>query len=256
MTNKYGFAGMYDLQMPKLNRLVYQVDALLPRVAPRIAAHLQSVGISTSLLFVPGWTLTMFTNKLSPAQAGPIFGYIMRHGYNALVRLCLAALVAFEEQLCTCDFELCLVQLTQHMWQGKSDAGDVVLGALELFTVSDEEIDALGVEYCDGGGESVDCGMRTSTLQKKKKKKKKIVSVPAAANSGAAAAARSGEGDADSSWTVLQRTSGRGGVNLNLGVQLALGGVVTAALVGAGAWLYLKKGDASRDGDKGRMKAK
>lgn len=106
------------------------------------------------------------------------------------------------------------------------------------------------------GGESVDCGMRTSTLQKKKKKKKKIVSVPAAANSGAAAAARSGEGDADSSWTVLQRTSGRGGVNLNLGVQLALGGVVTAALVGAGAWLYLKKGDASRDGDKGRMKAK
>ena len=32
--------------------------------------------------------------------------------------------------------------------------------------------------------------------------------------------------------------------------------VVTAALVGAGAWLYLKKGDASRDGDKGRMKAK
>ena len=30
--------------------------------------------------------------------------------------------------------------------------------------------------------------------------------------------------------------------NVNLGVQLALGGVVTAALVGAGAWLYLRRG--------------
>ena len=88
-SNKYGFAGMYNQQMPKLNKLVYQVDALLPRVAPRIAAHLQNVGISTSLLFVPGWALTMFTNKLSPKQAGPIFDYIMQHGFKALVRLCL-----------------------------------------------------------------------------------------------------------------------------------------------------------------------
>lgn len=245
-SEKYGFAGMFDQQMPKLNRLVYQVDALLPRIAPRIAAHLQRVGISTSLLFVPGWTLTMFTNKLSPAQAGPIFDYIMRHGFNALVRLCLAALVAFEEQLCTCDFELCLVQLTQHMWQGKRDAGEVVLRALELFTVSDDEIDALGVEYCAGGAKSVDSSVRRSGVQKKGK-----IAAPVPDEKSAGYAERIGETGEDSSWTVMQRPS-RG---VNLGVQLALGGVVTAALVGAGAWLYLKKGDA-RDGGKGRMKAK
>ena len=30
-SNKYGFAGMYNQQMPKLNKLVYQVDAAATR---------------------------------------------------------------------------------------------------------------------------------------------------------------------------------------------------------------------------------
>ena len=134
------------------------------------------------------------------------------------------------------------------MWQGRSDTGEVVLGALELFTVSDEEIDALGVEYSTGGSMPVGStlgGAGDISPAGKIKAGPELVE-----RAKTAAPSTSGERDEDTSWTVMQPPKAE---NVNLGVQLALGGVVTAALVGAGAWLYLRRGH-SKDGSKGNVK--
>ena len=238
---KYDLGGLFALQMPKLKTLIYQVDHLLPRVAPRLAHHLATIGISSSLLFVPGWALTLFTNKLPAHQAMPLFELIVRDGFSALVRLCLAALVAFEEQLCACDFELCLVQLQQHMWQDHT-AGRRVVDALESFRVSDADIARKALEYASemrgvqprppqgavlaaeaeaaakvAAGAASRPGLQKAKLlaDKKSARAKDMVT--------AAAAAR------EPSLASTAIISGAG---------LAIGGVVTAAIVGMGAFLY------------------
>lgn len=272
--SKYGFAGLYDVQMPKLNRLVYQVDMLLPSIAPRLGLHLKSIGIDTSIIFLPGWTLTMFTNKLTPTRAGPIFNYIMQNGYNGLVRLCLASLVAFEDVLCSCDFELCLVQLTQKMWQDNSDAGNLVLGALERFTVTDDEIYGLGLEYTTGL-KSSDCrtGKELSASLRRGRHVKGSIPTTSAkdvdypshnrqlsrdvptnhldVSNRCGSVNLSSNQDSDESWTITQNTSRE----QDLGVHLALGGMFTAAIFGAGAWLYMKGGGSSENSSKSKSNA-
>ena len=50
-TNRhYGLVGMYTMNMPRLNALVYVVDASLPIIAPEMHQHFCDIGISTSLL--------------------------------------------------------------------------------------------------------------------------------------------------------------------------------------------------------------
>jgi hypothetical protein len=61
---EYGFIGLYETNMPRLNALVYIVDAALPMIDHELHAHLFNIGIKTSLLYVPGWSLTLFTNRL------------------------------------------------------------------------------------------------------------------------------------------------------------------------------------------------
>ena len=117
MPPRYGLVGMYDTNMPRLNALVYAVDHLLMSLSPKLHHHLvNEIGIATSLLYVPGWTLTMFTNRLSPEAVGPLFDQIMHGGYHAIVRLCLAALLAHEKELLTFSFEEGLTFLQQHLW--------------------------------------------------------------------------------------------------------------------------------------------
>ena len=93
------------------------MDHLLMSLSPKLHHHLvNEIGIATSLLYVPGWTLTMFTNRLSPEAVGPLFDQIMHGGYHAIVRLCLAALLAHEKELLTFSFEEGLTFLQQHLW--------------------------------------------------------------------------------------------------------------------------------------------
>ena len=66
--SKYGLVDMYVTNMPRLNALIYIVDRALPLLAPELHSHLMHIGITTSLLYVPGWSLTLFTNRLDAQQ--------------------------------------------------------------------------------------------------------------------------------------------------------------------------------------------
>ena len=155
---EYGLVGMYDTNMPRLNALVYIVDAALPTLAPDLHHHLLSVGITTSLLYVPGWSLTLFTNRLDGAHVCPLFDQIMHGGYYALVRLCLATLLAHKEQLMACEFDTCLLLLQQHMWTQKDVSRKIVEALLNIRFEKDNQLHLLEKEYVSGEASGVDNG--------------------------------------------------------------------------------------------------
>jgi hypothetical protein len=124
----------------------------------------------------------MFTNRLNAESVGPLFEQIVHGGYRAIVRLCLATLVAHEEQLMACGFETCLLLLQQHLWTQK-DVTNKILNSLVSLHMDDDQIDRLETEYATGsvtstsqpgssaGGGGAQKGRRGSGRKDKRKKK-------------------------------------------------------------------------------------
>ena len=215
---EYGLVGMYDTNMPRLNALVYIVDAALPTLAPDLHHHLLSVGITTSLLYVPGWSLTLFTNRLDGAHVCPLFDQIMHGGYYALVRLCLATLLAHKEQLMACEFDTCLLLLQQHMWTQKDVSRKIVEALLNIRFEKDNQLHLLEKEYVSGEASGVDNGGGVCRGGVKKKTAsaatKKVMDKQSSSSSSLSSLPRIGLGAAVVATTLLA----------GLGAMLLMGG--------------------------------
>ena len=174
LQSRYGLVGMFDHNMPRLNALVYTVDHLLPAVSPELHHHLvDKIGIATSLLYVPGWSLTMFTNRLGAQSVAPLFDQIMHGGFHAIIRLCLATLKAHEKELLLCTFEEALQLLQQHLWLRKDVTKNIIESLLEL-EVDDALLFDLEKQYATGD----DVGIVSNQQKKKSNDRKKKFQEP------------------------------------------------------------------------------
>ena len=95
----------------------------------------------------------MFTNRLNAESVGPLFEQIVHGGYRAIVRLCLATLIAHKEQLMACEFETCLLLLQQHLWT-QANITSKIIDSLVTLQLEDEQIDQLETEYATGSATS------------------------------------------------------------------------------------------------------
>ena len=137
----------------------------------RLFSFFFSIFLSYSARYVPGWALTMFTNRLNAESVGPLFEQIVHGGYRAIVRLCLATLIAHKEQLMACEFETCLLLLQQHLWT-QANITSKIIDSLVSLQLEDEQIDQLETEYATGSATSASGVQRGRGRRKDNQNKK------------------------------------------------------------------------------------
>ena len=75
---------------------------------------------------------------------------MMHGGYYAIVRLCLATLIAFKSELMNCEFDTCLIFLQQHLWVSKNVTKRIIESLLKLTFRQDKQLEILENEYATG----------------------------------------------------------------------------------------------------------
>lgn len=97
---RYDLASVYAPGLPGLHLRLGQLEVLTGAYAPRLAAHLASVGVGASD-YATGWLMTLFCSgdALPTPLAGPLLGAFLLGGWKAVLRGALVTLRAVAPDL-------------------------------------------------------------------------------------------------------------------------------------------------------------
>mmetsp|Transcript_17509 Transcript_17509/g.31432 ORF Transcript_17509/g.31432 Transcript_17509/m.31432 type:complete len:602 (+) Transcript_17509:168-1973(+) len=142
-TRKFNMRGLFSNKMPLLSRYFFVFENLLARFAPRLASHLQRMGIHSSM-YASRWFITVFSCNFPLEVVNRVWDIFLHEGPRIVFRVAMAIMIQKENHLLKLPFEQ-IIDALQTAQRGL-DADELVRAALDV-ALTEEDFAALERGY-------------------------------------------------------------------------------------------------------------
>mmetsp|Transcript_28489 Transcript_28489/g.39344 ORF Transcript_28489/g.39344 Transcript_28489/m.39344 type:complete len:608 (-) Transcript_28489:203-2026(-) len=147
-TRKFSMSGLFSNKMPLLSRYFFIFENLLSSHVPRLAEHLQLMGIHSSM-YASRWFITVFSCNFPLEVVNRVWDIFLFEGPRIIFRVAMAIMIQKENRLLKLSFEQIIDELqTAHK---ELDAEELIVRALQV-RLTLEEFRVLEQKFIDEQG--------------------------------------------------------------------------------------------------------
>eukprot|EP00467_Chlorarachnion_reptans_P026024 CAMPEP_0114489626 /NCGR_PEP_ID=MMETSP0109-20121206/1994_1 /TAXON_ID=29199 /ORGANISM="Chlorarachnion reptans, Strain CCCM449" /LENGTH=431 /DNA_ID=CAMNT_0001666159 /DNA_START=146 /DNA_END=1441 /DNA_ORIENTATION=- len=128
-TRKFNMRGLFSNKMPLLARYFHVFETLLETHAPRLAGHLQRMGIHSSM-YASRWFITVFSCNFPFEVVNRVWDIFLFEGPTIMFRVAIAIMIEKENLLLKLPFEHIIGELQKVHVGLEADA--IIRAALEV----------------------------------------------------------------------------------------------------------------------------